>query len=167
MRLSLKRATETQRHRGKSFFFCLCVSATLWLVTAGVTGLTGYAQDKPPAKRNVWDGVYSEKQAERGATLFAERCSSCHGADMAGGAGIPSLVAPDFAFAWNNNRAGGLYMLLSSSMPADAPGSLRPEQYVDLMAAIFKANEFPGTEMTELPVARDALDDILITRTKP
>ena len=157
---SLKRATETQRHRGTPFFFCLCVSVTLWLVSA-------MAQDKPAPTRNVWDGVYSAKQAERGAVLFEDKCSSCHGSDMTGGPGVPSLAAPDFAFTWNNNRAGSLFMTLSGSMPLDAPGSLRTEQYIDLMAVIFKANNFPATEMTELPQTREALDDILITRSKP
>jgi len=166
MRRCLLRATETQRHRGEPFFYCLCVSVTLWLVAAGAAGLA-YAQDKPAARRNVWDGVYTAKQAERGEVVFGDKCASCHGADMSGGPGVPALMAPDFGFAWNNNRAGSLFMLISASMPLDAPGSLRTEQYVDVMAAIFKANEFPASETTELPPTREALDDILITRTKP
>lgn len=161
MRLSHSRATETQRHRGKIFFFCLCVSVPLWLVTAT------HAQDKPAAKRNVWDGVYSVKQAERGETLIAEKCATCHGGDMTGGAGVPGVAGVEFMFNWNNNRVGGLYDLISKTMPLDAPSSLGAAQYLDILAALLKFNGFPFTEMTDLPSTRESLDDILITRAKP
>ena len=40
------------------------------------------AQTKPA--RNVWDGVYTAAQADRGDKLFAASCAMCHGADIKG-----------------------------------------------------------------------------------
>ena len=32
--------------------------------------------------RSVWDGVYTQEQANRGKTAYAEQCATCHGADI-------------------------------------------------------------------------------------
>jgi cytochrome c5 len=31
---------------------------------------------------SIWDGVYTEPQAERGRVLYRQSCSGCHGADL-------------------------------------------------------------------------------------
>jgi cytochrome c5 len=38
------------------------------------------------ASRSVWDGVYSEEQAKRGAALYGRECARCHGTDLTGAA---------------------------------------------------------------------------------
>ena len=42
--------------------------------------------------RSVWDGVYTEEQARRGAALYGQECASCHGATLTGGESAPPLV---------------------------------------------------------------------------
>ena len=36
--------------------------------------------------QSQWTGVYSEDQAKRGETAFADKCSSCHANDLSGDA---------------------------------------------------------------------------------
>ena len=42
------------------------------------------AQDAPSGSRSVWDGVYTQEQAERGHSLYNRHCASCHGDELAG-----------------------------------------------------------------------------------
>jgi alcohol dehydrogenase (cytochrome c) len=48
-------------------------------------------------------------------------------------------------------------------MPADAPDSLKPQEYADLVAYLFSVNKYPAGEK-ELPVDPDALDGIKISK---
>ena len=36
------------------------------------------------AGQSVWDGVYTDVQAERGNVQFQQHCARCHGANLAG-----------------------------------------------------------------------------------
>jgi hypothetical protein len=47
----------------------------------------------------------------------------------------------------------------------DQPGGLTPQEYVDIIAFILKANGFP-TGAQELPIDLDALKSIAITHKK-
>nr|QQZ51043.1 hypothetical protein JKL49_07660 [Phenylobacterium glaciei] len=54
------------------------------LVFAGVLAAGGLAMiaGKPMAQdatRSVWDGVYTEAQAQRGQAAYAQSCGLCHG----------------------------------------------------------------------------------------
>lgn len=156
--------------RRNATFLGLRASASPWLVSVAVVAwgfALGYAQDKPAPSRNVWDGVYSAAQAERGAAVVADKCSSCHGGNLSGGPGVPGLVGAEFTFLWGGNTAFALFDLVSKTMPLDAPATLTNTQYVDVVAAIFKENGFPAAAATELPATREALDDILIAKAKP
>ena len=48
-------------------------------------------------------------------------------------------------------------------MPADAPESLKPQEYADLVAYLFSVNKFPAGE-TELPTNQEALEKIRIAK---
>ena len=50
--------------------------------------------------RSVWDGVYTEDQAKRGAAVYAKECASCHGAELGGGESAPALVGGTFLMIW-------------------------------------------------------------------
>ena len=63
----------------------LTVCAYLLATAATVPG-----QGSPAASgRSVWDGVFTDAQAERGRGYFAEHCARCHGID-----GRPTSEAP-------------------------------------------------------------------------
>ena len=138
-----------------------CVA--LWLVSVAVAATL--AQQAP--MRTVWEGVFTTAQADRGDKLFAQRCATCHGADMLGGAGVPGVSGLEFVAAWNNLTVGGVFEVMKGSMPADNPGGLSDQQYVDLLAAMLRGSEFPASMTTELPGDKKLLDLIRITRTKP
>ena len=70
--------------------------------------------------QSQWTGVYSEDQAKRGETAFADKCSSCHANDLSGGDG-PSLKGTEFSNNWNDLSINDLFERVRLSMPADKP----------------------------------------------
>ena len=93
---------------------------------------------------SVWDGVYSDQQAERGAALYQTACASCHGDKLQGKGQTPALVGTDFVMNWSGMTVGDLFDKIQTSMPADKPGSLSREQNASLVAYLLSANKFPS-----------------------
>lgn len=111
--------------------------------------------------RSVWDGVYSEAQSKRGEALSQTTCVSCHGEQLAGSDIAPAVQGKDFREAWSGRTAGDLFEKIRTTMPADSAGSLKPQQAVDLVAYIFKLNDFPAGQ-TELGIDVALLNEIKI-----
>ncbi len=131
------------------------------MLAGGMAIMTGPAIGQP-AGISVQTGVYTAAQADRGmATFKAKGCVGCHGDDMMGTPGGPSLVGAQFPYLWYGKTAGELLAFLQANMPPGAAGSLNPGEYTDAMAAIFRANSFPAGE-NEMEAM--ALDRILIAR---
>jgi cytochrome c553 len=115
--------------------------------------------------RTVWDGVYTDAQAERGGAAYQQACIGCHRDDLRGDNTAPSLVGESFTFLWGDMEVGELSTRIQKLMPPERPGSLPPQIYADIIAFILKKNAFPaGT--TELSADPAALH-ILITATNP
>ena len=132
-------------------------------VSAGAvtSGARVSAQAAPGAGSSVSSGVYSDEQAKRGEAVSGKRCTSCHGPDLSGGEAGPALVGLEFMGNWNNLTAADFYDRVNATMPADAPGTLTPQETSDVMSYVFKLNKFPaGT--TELPTDLAALKGIKI-----
>ena len=98
------------------------------------------AQDRP----TVWDGVYTEAQAERGRVAYAQSCASCHADDLRGRSTAPSLVEESFAFLWEDMSIGDLFERTRSRMPSNQPGSLAGATYADILAFIAQKNGYPA-----------------------
>lgn len=112
-------------------------------------------------------GTYAE-----GATLFAQRCASCHGARGEGMGPVPRLVGRDpregFPFGQSTKHvktignywpyATTVFDYVQRAMPLSAPGSLRPNEVYGLTAFLLAENEIVGRDavMTErtLPQVR-------------
>ena len=131
------------------------------LVAVGSLTAAAYAQEQ-----NAWTGVYTAAQAERGMKRYEENCAACHGADLMGGPGVPGVAGAEFLFNYNNLTAADLFDFVKKNMPPGQQGSLNDQQYIDIVAAMFKANEFAAGE-TELTPDPAALKAIKITRAKP
>src|ERR1700722_20051981 len=86
--------------------------------------------------KSVWDGIYSDAQAQRGKTAYGKQCASCHGADLSGQGQTPPLTGEDFKANWNGQTVDDIFEEVQTSMPADHPGSLTREQTADIMAFI-------------------------------
>jgi quinoprotein glucose dehydrogenase len=94
------------------------------------------------APSSVTAGVYTDAQAKRGATLYAENCAACHGDTLGGNDPIPALSGSDFLGRWKN--VGELFDKTSTSMPAMAPGSLTGAQVADVIAHMLAVNKYPA-----------------------
>jgi len=123
-------------------------------------------QKKADGSRSVWDGVYTDEQAKRGAPLYSQYCASCHGAELTGGEMAPALVGSDFSSNWNGLTLGDLFERMRTSMPQDNPGGLSRQQNTDILAYILSANTFPaGT--SELARETEVLNQIRFQSLKP
>ena len=110
----------------------------------------------------IWDGVYTDEQARRGAEQYSARCASCHAADLRGNSNAPGLLGMAFMFLWEGRTLGELYTKMRNEMPTDQPGSLSAGTYADLLAFILKSNDFPSGDQ-ELASTPQALEAYTIT----
>ena len=94
--------------------------------------------------RSVKDGVYSRAQATRGSAIYKMSCYVCHGETATGGDSGPALSGEGFMDNWKGQTLGDLFEKISTTMPASDPGSLKPEQYGDLLAFLLSENKFPA-----------------------
>lgn len=108
---------------------------------------------------SVWDGVYSADQAGHGEELYAKECASCHAADLSGSGQAPELSGDDFKKEWDGQTLGDLFDRIATTMPADHPGSLTPDQNASIIALLLKSNGFPAG-MMELQSDAGALKQI-------
>jgi quinoprotein glucose dehydrogenase len=100
--------------------------------------------------KSVWDGVYTQDQANRGKDQYATQCASCHGPELTGGEMAPALTGGEFMSGWDGLTVGDLFERVRVSMPQNAPGTLSGQQNADILAFVLASNKFPaGTE--ELP----------------
>ena len=128
--------------------------------TGVVTSRTALAVGQE-ASSSVLDGVFTSAQALRGGGLYNENCASCHGQDFMGDEMAPSIAGNDFIVFWTEVPVGSLFERIKVSMPADGPGRLTDEEYVDVVAYLLDANSYPAGDQ-ELPAEKVALDAIMI-----
>ena len=127
--------------------FALCLSgAFYWSLPA-------------QSSKSVWDGVYSDSQAQRGEAAYRKLCASCHGDDLSGQGQTPPLSGDDFKANWNSQTVDDLFEEVQAAMPADHPGSLTREQNADIIAFVLKSNQFPGGK-SDLPSDAASLKQI-------
>ena len=115
---------------------------------------------------SVWSGVYTEEQAKRGEALANKLCTSCHGPELSGGEAGPTLVGLEFTDTWKNQTVLDFYDRTHATMPADAPGTMTPQQTVDVTAYVLKLNKYPAGK-TELPIDVALLKGIKIEGEQP
>ena len=128
--------------------------------TGVVTSRTALAVGQE-ASSSVLDGVFTSAQARRGGELYNQSCVSCHGPDFKGDEMAPSIAGNDFIVFWTEVPVGSLFERIKVSMPADGPGRLTDEEYVDVVAYLLDANSYPAGDQ-ELPAEKVALDAIMI-----
>lgn len=105
--------------------------------------------------KSVTAGVYTAAQADRGQALFRGKCASCH---------APNRFTDDLFYAsFAGKPLWEMFDVISDTMPEEDPGSMKPEEYVDVMAYLLKLNNFTPGE-TELPTGKDALSAILMEK---
>lgn len=128
-------------------------------VCIGAAGPSGAARGaaQEAGEPSVWDGVYSPAQAERGRALYEAACARCHGEDLSGANARP-LAGESFIRDWGGLKLDGV-LTRARTMPPGAAGSLGETGYVDIIAYVLRANEFPHGE-AELTAERAG--DVLV-----
>ena len=145
--------------RGFRFGFVLPLTAAT--ACAGFT-VAQSGNTAAQSGNTVWDGVYSAEQAARGAAEYRGACSSCHSQDLRGNSNSPSLIGVSFLFLWEGRSLQELFTEIRTLMPTNAPNSLPTQSYLNILAHIMEANEFPAGE-NELVADPAVLSQILIT----
>jgi mono/diheme cytochrome c family protein len=123
----------------------------------------GAAAFDAQTSRTTWDGVYTDAQAARGATLYVANCAQCHGPTLSGAEG-PPLTGVEFTSNWNGLSLGDLFERVRTSMPPDDPSRLSAREKVDVLAHILATSRFPAGA-SEL--SRDALPQITFRASRP
>jgi mono/diheme cytochrome c family protein len=114
----------------------------------------------------VWDGVFTQKQADRGKELYTTHCSECHLGTLMGSDMTPPLVGGDFLSNWTGSTLGDLFDRIRKTMPMNDPGSVPRDAIPDILAYILSVNKMPVGE-TELSRDAQLLKKIRIEATKP
>ncbi len=95
------------------------------------------------ARISIWDGVYTDAQAEHGRTLYMQNCGRCHGADLSGTFEIPPLIGRFMPY-WSGSTLDALFDYVSAAMPLDHPGALGAAANADIVAFLLKSNDIPS-----------------------
>ena len=98
-------------------------------------------------------GAYTAAQAVRGETVYRARCSSCHAAT--------AYTGETFTQQWIGRSAYDMVNLLRRTMPNDDPGGLPKQQYVEVVAYLFRLNGYPAGSVA-LPADDAALRRVRI-----
>jgi hypothetical protein len=111
--------------------------------------------EAPAPDASAGPSTFSSAQADRGRDTFRAKCTECHYSG--------EFAEGRFRLRWAGRTAGSLYDTIQQYMPETDPGSLRPEEAVDLLAYILRMNGFePGDG--ELAPDRMVLDRISLAR---
>jgi len=127
----------TPQHTGARIGrFLLCVPVSLWLLSGSAFAKT------------VWDGVFTEAQAQRGRTAYIQYCVGCHKADLMGIDG--SMKGEFFMERRREDNLETLFLDMKATMPRGNPGGLPDQSYVDIITYLLQNNEMPAgtTELT-------------------
>lgn len=114
------------------------------LAVAPFIGTAAVSAETSQTSESVWDGVYTAAQAASGDRVYMQHCVACHGADLQGSGQAPALVGGQFVSDFDAQTLGDLFHILRTSMPMNAPGSLSPAAYANVLAYLLQANGFPA-----------------------
>jgi len=116
----------------------ILLTSALFIAALGNVIVSAQAK---PAGRTVWDGVYTDAQAERATATFSSTCSRCHTLTADGNR---PLSGEKFWQGFTQKSVTDLLTFVSKNMPNGQGGTLPAPVYNDLVALILKSNGFPA-----------------------
>ncbi len=99
---------------------------------------------------SVWEGVFTEAQANRGRGVYPGACGGCHGRRLNGAPDDPDMVStPPLARAkflrdWEGRSLATLFEYTRATMPESNPGSMTDEEYIDVIAYMLSVSGMPA-----------------------
>ena len=174
MAMTLESSAGRGRRHNSWFTRVSAIGAVMTTMLVGVNWTGAAQQASPPAapatadaaKHSVWDGVYTEGQAQRGKELYAASCLACHGENLEGSGPAKPLSGPDFAANWNGLTMGAMLERVRTTMPMDKPGTLSRQQIADVLSFVLSINKMPAGS-TELPRQTEILNGVTFLAQKP
>jgi cytochrome c len=97
-----------------------------------------------PASPTGGNGQTAGQMAGAGQTVFADKCSPCHG-DRGQGVSSPSVIGSG-ANLGKFNTGKGLYDYVKSNMPFNAPGSLSDQEYLNVVAFLLVQDNYVSSD---------------------
>ena len=95
---------------------------------------------RPTMQTALVSPTFTAGQAASGRALYDQQCASCHGSSLDNGEFGPPLSGEEFLQSWGNRPLSEVFDLVINTMPLAAPGSLSPEQAVNLLAYVLQRN---------------------------
>jgi len=158
-------SSKSKGFAARSFLISGLALAALIIAYAGAPIRPAQA-DAPKPHTTTAEGAYTDAQAKQGKDVYSQTCASCHLDDLSGSGQALPLAGDAFMQSWEGQTVDDLYEVIHDTMPQDKPGTLTPDQSVQVISYILKFNKFPAGQ-TELPSDPAAMKTILITTKKP
>ena len=120
-------------------------SVSMVEVAAVLEGLGEFGQ-----MASVWEGVFTEAQANRGQAVYSGACGMCHGRRLNGAPddpdtrSTPPLARAKFLRDWEGRSLATLFEYMRATMPENNPASLTDEEYVDVIAYMLTVGGMPA-----------------------
>ncbi len=99
---------------------------------------------------SVWDGVFTEAQANRGQAVYPGACGTCHGRRLNGAPddadmrSTPPLARARFLRVWEGRSLATLFEYTRATMPESNPDSMTEQEYVDVIAYMLTVGGMPA-----------------------
>lgn len=91
-----------------------------------------------PGQKRAWA---QQDQATRGQALYDKKCGSCHGLQLEG-ASATALMGGKFMAKWSGKSVDDLYYITKTQMPYGAAGTMKDQEYIDVVAYMLRANGY-------------------------
>ncbi len=94
--------------------------------------------------------MFTAEQAQRGRTAYTGPCDRCHGYKLDGASDDPDMLptppaaGPKFLRVWEGRSLAALFEYTRSTMPANNPGFLTPQELVDVIAYMLLVSGAPA-----------------------
>ena len=117
-----------RRKRASSYGVVLLALSILGGIYAALLAPQSVAQEAEPANQSM--------QVQEGRDLYLTGCSTCHGLDLQGGAGGPSLIGVGEAAVYFQVHTGRMPLVRQEAQAPDKPAVFSDEEIDQLMAYV-------------------------------
>jgi len=122
------------------------------------------AGDESTYDHTIWDGIFTQEQADAGKALYVTNCLGCHGKTGRGSPGGPAITGVALNKKWADTTVLDIYTFARTYMPPGKAGTIGTEQdYVNIISYILEMHGAePGDTM--LPYDEDTLGNVYIVK---